>query len=116
MCYALFDLSRSFDHCINTINNTSLDIRSALVSLMAQFTRFPTVLSKTPAEARSRVLGLYRMFLRESPLIIVNYELPFSLRTVRARVRQEFEKFRGNKRENAPRLSSTTSPIECSID
>lgn len=82
---------------------------------MAQFTRFPTVLSKTPAEARSRVLGLYRLFLRESPLIIVNYELPFSLRTVRARVRQEFEKFRGNER-TLSRLSSTTLPIERSID
>jgi hypothetical protein len=74
---------------------------------MAQFSLFPTYLSKTLAEAHTRALCLYRAYLRQVPSIIQDYDLPFSRREVRARIRQEFQKHEGLYLPIAPHVLVT---------
>ncbi|EGF82234.1 hypothetical protein BATDEDRAFT_7145, partial [Batrachochytrium dendrobatidis JAM81] len=45
-------------------------------------------------QARKRVLSQYRDWIRSSPTIVDIYKLDITSRTLRARIRQEFEKHR----------------------
>ncbi|XJO74269.1 hypothetical protein BDV3_005114 [Batrachochytrium dendrobatidis] len=62
---------------------------------MSQFV--PSVVTSTSGsliQARKRVLSQYRDWIRSSPTIVDIYKLDITSRTLRARIRQEFEKHR----------------------
>ncbi|CAH3038599.1 NADH dehydrogenase [ubiquinone] 1 alpha subcomplex subunit 6 [Pocillopora verrucosa] len=62
------------------------------VAQSAGKTVFKPLLSTSHAEARRRVLNLYRAWWREVPHSIEAYQLEISTKTGRAKVREEFMK------------------------
>eukprot|EP00123_Amoebidium_parasiticum_P019317 comp24514_c0_seq1/m.46765 comp24514_c0_seq1/g.46765 ORF comp24514_c0_seq1/g.46765 comp24514_c0_seq1/m.46765 type:complete len:118 (-) comp24514_c0_seq1:152-505(-) len=48
--------------------------------------------SSSAQEARSRVLSLYRAWMRETPTITDKYQLDIPMSQVRAKIREEFKK------------------------
>ncbi|CAI2172872.1 510_t:CDS:2 [Funneliformis geosporum] len=55
---------------------------------------FKTTTSPTLADARKRVLYLYRDWQRAAPKIVSDYLLDLPISAVRAKIREEFEKNR----------------------
>ncbi len=53
-----------------------------------------TSASESLEEAGKRVIRLYREWLREAPRMVRAYPLDLPVATVRARIRQEFERYR----------------------
>ncbi|ODV92541.1 hypothetical protein CANCADRAFT_23517 [Tortispora caseinolytica NRRL Y-17796] len=54
----------------------------------------PVKWAATNAEARKKVLHLYRRFYRGAPTIVQIFELEIPASSIRTRVRQEFERYR----------------------
>ena len=52
------------------------------------------VLSADRDEAKRRVLNLYKLWYRQAPYVVLDYDVPLTTELVRQRVRKEFEKNR----------------------
>ncbi|BES95824.1 unnamed protein product [Nesidiocoris tenuis] len=50
------------------------------------------ILSVDGAEARKRVLNLYRAWYRQIPYIVLEYDIPKNIKQCRAKLREEFDK------------------------
>ena len=50
------------------------------------------VLSNNRDEARKRVLNLYKMWYRQIPYVVLDYDVPLTVERGRVRLRQEFDK------------------------
>jgi len=50
------------------------------------------VLSNSTAEAKKRVLSLYKLWYRQVPYVVMDYDVPITVDIGRKRLRQEFDK------------------------
>lgn len=50
------------------------------------------VLSTSGSEARKRVLNLYKLWYRQVPYVVLDYDVPITVEIGRKRLRQEFDK------------------------
>ena len=50
------------------------------------------VLSTNGSEARKRVLNLYKLWYRQVPYVVLDYDVPITVEIGRRRLRQEFDK------------------------
>ncbi len=55
---------------------------------------FKPVLSASNEEAKKRVLNLYKLWYRQIPYVVSDYDIPMTVKQGHARVRAEFEKNR----------------------
>ncbi|CAF0707016.1 unnamed protein product [Brachionus calyciflorus] len=51
-------------------------------------------LSSNREDARKRVLQLYKLWYRQAPYVVLDYDVPLTTERCRARIRDEFEKNR----------------------
>ncbi|KAK2576981.1 hypothetical protein KPH14_011944 [Odynerus spinipes] len=62
-------------------------------SSVAQFARqVRPILSTDHAQARRRVLALYKAWVREAPFIVMDYNIPYSRKQCLEKIRSEFMK------------------------
>lgn len=62
-------------------------------SSVAQISRqVRPILSTNHAEARKRVLALYKAWARQVPFIVMDYDVPYPQKVILAKVRSEFMK------------------------
>ena len=50
------------------------------------------VLSTNVAEAKKRALNLYKLWYRQVPYVVLDYDVPITVEIGRKRLRQEFDK------------------------
>lgn len=50
------------------------------------------VLSSSVVDAKKRVLNLYKLWYRQVPYVVLDYDVPINVDIGRKRMRQEFEK------------------------
>lgn len=49
------------------------------------------VLSTNREEAKKRVLNLYKLWYRQAPYVVLDYDVPLTVKRCRERIRNEFE-------------------------